>query len=43
MSSEIQYYDLKTSKDIESAYTYANTNVGIHILAEYPELYYENN
>ncbi len=39
MCSNIKFYDLKTSEDVESAYKYAIKEGGIHILAEYPELY----
>lgn len=36
----IEFHDLKTPIDIELAYKYATTEGGIHILVEYPELYY---
>ena len=35
--------DLKSSNEILPAYKTALLNGGIHILVEYPELYYENN
>lgn len=38
----IQFHNLKTPSDIESAYTYAMETGGIHCLVEYPELYYQN-
>lgn len=38
----IEFHDLKTATDIDLAYKYAIQNGGIHILLEYPELYYEN-
>jgi pyruvate/2-oxoglutarate/acetoin dehydrogenase E1 component len=38
----IEFHDLKTPLDIELAYKYATKEGGIHILVEYPELYYEN-
>jgi pyruvate/2-oxoglutarate/acetoin dehydrogenase E1 component len=38
----IEFHDLKTPLDIELAYKYATNEGGIHILVEYPELYYEN-
>ena len=38
----IEFHDLKTPTDIELAYKYATKEGGIHILLEYPELYYEN-
>lgn len=37
----IEFHDLKTPTDIELAYKYATKEGGIHILLEYPELYYE--
>ena len=36
----IEFHDLKTPTDIELAYKYATDEGGIHILVEYPELYY---
>lgn len=38
----IEFHNLKTPTDIELAYKYAMKEGGIHILLEYPELYYEN-
>jgi pyruvate/2-oxoglutarate/acetoin dehydrogenase E1 component len=38
----IEFHDLKTPSDIELAYKYATKEGGIHVLVEYPELYYEN-
>ena len=40
MCPNIEFHDLKTSADIELAYKYATDNGGIHVLVEYPELYY---
>jgi pyruvate/2-oxoglutarate/acetoin dehydrogenase E1 component len=36
----IEFHDLKTPIDIELAYKYATKEGGIHVLVEYPELYY---
>ena len=36
----IEFHDLKTPNDIELAYKYATKEGGIHVLVEYPELYY---
>jgi len=36
----IEFHDLKTPSDIDLAYKYATENGGIHLLVEYPELYY---
>ena len=36
----IEFHDLKTANDIELAYKYATKEGGIHVLVEYPELYY---
>ncbi len=36
----IEFHDLKTPTDIELSYKYATKEGGIHILVEYPELYY---
>jgi pyruvate/2-oxoglutarate/acetoin dehydrogenase E1 component len=36
----IQFHNLKSAIDIESAYNHAINNGGIHCLVEYPELYY---
>ena len=38
----IEFHDLKSWKDIELAYQYALKEGGIHLLVEYPELYYQN-
>ena len=38
----IEFHDLKSWKDIELAYQYAFKEGGIHLLVEYPELYYQN-
>ena len=35
-----EFHDLKTPVDIELAYKYATKEGGIHVLVEYPELYY---
>jgi hypothetical protein len=40
MCPNIEFHDLKSWQDVELAYKYATDNVGIHVLAEYPELYY---
>jgi pyruvate/2-oxoglutarate/acetoin dehydrogenase E1 component len=40
MCPNIEFHDLKTWQDIELSYKYAIENVGIHLLVEYPELYY---
>ena len=37
-----EFHDLKTPVDIELAYKYATKEGGIHVLVEYPELYYIN-
>ena len=39
MCPNIQVHDLKTWQDVELSYKYAIENGGVHILAEYPELY----
>jgi pyruvate/2-oxoglutarate/acetoin dehydrogenase E1 component len=36
----IEFHDLKTPIDIELAYKYVSKEGGIHVLVEYPELYY---
>jgi pyruvate/2-oxoglutarate/acetoin dehydrogenase E1 component len=36
----IEFHDLKTPADIDLSYKYATNNGGIHLLVEYPELYY---
>lgn len=40
MCRNIEFHDLKTPTDIELAYMYATKEGGIHVLVEYPELYY---
>jgi hypothetical protein len=40
MCPNIEFHDLKTWQDVELSYKYAIENKGIHILVEYPELYY---
>ena len=35
----ITFFDLKTAEEVETAYYYFNTNGGIVILVEYPQLY----
>jgi pyruvate/2-oxoglutarate/acetoin dehydrogenase E1 component len=40
LCKNIEFHDLKTPVDIELAYKYATNEGGIHILVEYPELYY---
>lgn len=39
MCPNIEFHDLKTSVDVELAYKYAIKEGGVHVLAEYPELY----
>ena len=39
MCPNIEIHDLKTWQDVELSYNYAIKEGGIHILAEYPELY----
>jgi pyruvate/2-oxoglutarate/acetoin dehydrogenase E1 component len=39
MCPNIEFHDLKTSIDVELAYKYAIKEGGVHVLAEYPELY----
>ena len=39
MCPNITFYDLKTDIDVEFAYKNAIEKGGIHILAEYPQLY----
>jgi pyruvate/2-oxoglutarate/acetoin dehydrogenase E1 component len=39
MCPNIEIHDLKTWQDVELSYKYAIDNGGVHILAEYPELY----
>jgi pyruvate/2-oxoglutarate/acetoin dehydrogenase E1 component len=36
----IEFHDLKTPNDIELTYKYVTKEGGIHVLVEYPELYY---
>jgi pyruvate/2-oxoglutarate/acetoin dehydrogenase E1 component len=38
----IEFHDLKSWQDIELAYKYALKEGGVHLLVEYPELYYKN-
>jgi pyruvate/2-oxoglutarate/acetoin dehydrogenase E1 component len=40
LCKNIEFHDLKTPTDIELAYKYATKEGGIHVLVEYPELYY---
>ena len=40
LCKNIEFHDLKTPNDIELAYKYVTTEGGIHVLVEYPELYY---
>ena len=35
----ITFFDLKTAEEVENAYNYFNTNGGINIFVEYPQLY----
>jgi pyruvate/2-oxoglutarate/acetoin dehydrogenase E1 component len=39
MCPNIEIHDLKTWQDVELSYKYAIENGGVHVLAEYPELY----
>lgn len=39
MCPNIEFHNLKTAVDVELAYRYAIDNGGVHVLAEYPELY----
>jgi pyruvate/2-oxoglutarate/acetoin dehydrogenase E1 component len=41
MCPNINFIDLKDWRSIESAYKYVYKNGGIHVIVEYPELYYE--
>jgi len=40
MCPNIEFHNLKTWQDVELSYKYAIENIGIHLLVEYPELYY---
>jgi len=40
MCPNIKFYDLRTPEDISTAYQSAMDTPGIHVLVEYPELYY---
>jgi pyruvate/2-oxoglutarate/acetoin dehydrogenase E1 component len=40
LCKNIQFYDLREWKDIETIYSNAYINGGIHCIVEYPELYY---
>ena len=40
LCKNIEFHNLKTPSDIELAYKYAIKEGGIHLLVEYPELYY---
>jgi pyruvate/2-oxoglutarate/acetoin dehydrogenase E1 component len=40
LCKNIEFYDLKEWKDIETIYSNAYSNGGIHCIVEYPELYY---
>lgn len=42
LCQNIKFYDLRTPADITSAYKTATEEKGIHVLVEYPELYYTN-
>lgn len=42
MCPNIEFHNLKTWQDVELSYKYALENGGIHVLVEYPELYYAN-
>jgi len=40
LCKNIEFHDLKTPNDIELAYKYVTKEGGVHVLVEYPELYY---
>ena len=40
MCTNIRFHDLKKHDDVDTAYKNAYTEGGIHIIVEYPELYY---
>lgn len=40
MCPNIRFHDLKTTNDIVTSYKFAYTTGGVHVLVEYPELYY---
>ena len=40
MCPNIEFHDLLNWGDVELAYKYATDNGGIHVIIEYPELYY---
>jgi pyruvate/2-oxoglutarate/acetoin dehydrogenase E1 component len=40
LCKNIEFHDLKTPTDIELAYKYVTKEGGVHVLVEYPELYY---
>lgn len=40
MCPNMEFHNLKSWQDVELSYKYAIENVGIHLLVEYPELYY---
>jgi pyruvate/2-oxoglutarate/acetoin dehydrogenase E1 component len=40
LCKNIEFHDLKTPIDIELAYKYVTKEGGVHVLVEYPELYY---
>lgn len=42
MCSNIKFHNLLTVDDINTCYQYAINQGGIHVLVEYPELYYVN-
>jgi hypothetical protein len=41
MCPNIMFWDLRGYNDIETIYKNAYTKGGIHVIVEYPELYYE--
>ena len=40
LCKNIEFHDLKTPTDIELAYKYVTKEGGVHVLVEYPDLYY---
>jgi hypothetical protein len=40
MCRNIKFHDLKKHDDVDAAYKNAYTEGGIHVIVEYPELYY---
>jgi hypothetical protein len=40
MCTNIKFHDLKKHEDVDTAYKNVYTEGGIHVIVEYPELYY---